>query len=97
MTNKEDLLKHLSDQENHIIDQFAKEYRLTGRQKEILSLVLSKGFSNEQLSEYLNINKKTTINHMYSMMKKLECCSSREVMSKVFNYAMSMSKKNLSS
>lgn len=77
-----------------MINGFIDYHNLTPRQGEILQLVVFKGYSNEQLSDHFKISKKTIGNHMYELMRKLECCSSREVMSMVFNYTANMEKKN---
>lgn len=55
--------------------------KLTGRQKEILELIL-KNQSEESISEELGISKYTVVDHRKSLYKKLEVNNSKELFAK---------------
>lgn len=61
----------------------AKQHHLTPRETEVFQLVAIYGYTNAQAAEVLNTEKKTVSNHMYSLLKKMGCASTRELLSKI--------------
>lgn len=70
---------------------FAEENKLTKRETELLQNIAFHGYSDEQIAEQLNIKTKTARNHMLSLLRKTNCASSRELLSKVITYILPMS------
>lgn len=52
-------------------DTMAEQFKLTKREKQILSLVLD-GKSNKEIAEELNVSKRTAEVHRFNLMKKME-------------------------
>jgi DNA-binding CsgD family transcriptional regulator len=61
----------------------AKENNLTPKETELFKLVAKYGYSNAQAAEAMNIAQKTVANQMRSLLFKMGCSSSRELLSKV--------------
>lgn len=70
------------------IKGFSGQYRLTPREIEILQLLVSRGYSNQEMASYFMVSIKTIVNQMYRLMKKMDCRSSREVLSLCNKYML---------
>jgi DNA-binding CsgD family transcriptional regulator len=58
-------------EQNRVSDFFARRYRITGREREILSL-LKLGFSNGEIGRRMFISLHTVENHVYNIYRKLK-------------------------
>ncbi|MEB8638324.1 helix-turn-helix transcriptional regulator [Bacillus cereus] len=65
------------------IISFAVQHSLTPRETDLLRLVSKHGYTNEQIAESLNIQRKTVNIHMTKLLSKTGCASSRELLSKI--------------
>jgi DNA-binding CsgD family transcriptional regulator len=68
----------------HITDDMLKDYLLTGRERELLQLVL-KGRSNQEIAEQLCISNNTVKHHMSSIYKKTETNGRMQLLQKLGN------------
>jgi DNA-binding NarL/FixJ family response regulator len=58
----------------HQVASFAD---LTPREREVLSLI-SKGLSNQEIAEWLVIERGTVMNHLHNILKKLNASNRKE-------------------
>ncbi len=70
------------------ITSFAAAYRLSRREKEIVSLIVS-GESNKSIGFALNISERTVKNHIYNIYKKAEVQSRTELFVKLYKQVSS--------
>ena len=70
-----DEVNYLRRRENKLV---GKEYRLTGRQREVLQL-LAEGKQMKEIGDVLNMSKRTVAYHKYGMMEVLGAKSTAEL------------------
>ncbi|WP_246066793.1 helix-turn-helix domain-containing protein [Paenibacillus koleovorans] len=61
-----------------VMKEFAERYQFTGREYEMLLLLVVNGLSNRDIAEQCFISEKTVQNHLANMMKKLGTRSTRQ-------------------
>lgn len=68
----------------NILDRNYNEYNLTSREREILELV-TKGFSNQEIADYLYISLCTVKTHLQNIFKKTGVANRTSLCNKVRN------------
>ncbi|MDP5276099.1 helix-turn-helix transcriptional regulator [Chengkuizengella axinellae] len=60
-------------------NKLQEEYHLTQREKQVLILLIKKGYNNQRIGEKLYISEKTVKNHFRSIYLKMSIHSAREL------------------
>lgn len=75
---------------NPVFQSFAKRYKLTPRETQVMRILVLEGLRNDEIAAVLHISPKTLKNHIACMMKKTDTVSSRGLQALFFNFAMKM-------
>lgn len=73
---------------NPIFVSFAKKYKLTPRETQVLRILVTEGLRNDEIAAQMHISPKTLKNHLACMMKKTQTASSRSLQALFFNYVL---------
>jgi DNA-binding NarL/FixJ family response regulator len=73
-----------------IFASFAKKYKLTPRESQVMRILVLEGLRNDEIAAQMHISPKTLKNHLACMMKKTKTGSSRSLQALFFNFAMRM-------
>ncbi|WP_373229175.1 response regulator transcription factor [Cohnella sp.] len=96
--NKENMKDILITDLGPFIQDFSTHYRLTPRESEILALMATHGYTNQEVAERCVITEKTVKIHISNMMKKIGIGSIRKLFSLLFcHYADSRAPKSKAS
>lgn len=86
-TSFENLFNKIPDDKN--VDAklivFCAKYSLTGRQREIIKLIID-GYSNKEISNKLNITEGTVKTHVHNIFQKTEITSRNQILKKIMEY-----------
>jgi DNA-binding NarL/FixJ family response regulator len=65
------------------VEEFSRQYRLTGKEQQIVSTLVTQGLSNDDLAEVLNISVNTVKVHLRNIFKKVGVESKTALASKL--------------
>ncbi|MCC3373094.1 helix-turn-helix transcriptional regulator [Cohnella sp. REN36] len=71
-----------------IFVSFAKRYKLTTRETQVMKILVLEGKRNDDIASMLFISPKTLKNHLAFMMRKTGTSSARGLISLFFKHAM---------
>ncbi|OCT11062.1 hypothetical protein A8709_05020 [Paenibacillus pectinilyticus] len=78
--------------ELNVLHQFYSNYGLTQREKEILSLLATYGYTNKEIAENCCISEKTVKIHLANIMNKIGIGSMRKLLALLLQQALLVSR-----
>jgi DNA-binding CsgD family transcriptional regulator len=81
---------HIEDQLLEATVSLERDYRLTGRETELVKNVSLYGYNNKELSIILHITEKTVKNHFANIMRKTNTKSCRELLALIVRASLKL-------
>ncbi|MCY9664560.1 DNA-binding NarL/FixJ family response regulator [Paenibacillus sp. V4I3] len=76
-----------------VFHQFFANYGLTQRESEILSLLVTHGYTNREIAESCYISEKTVKIHLANIMSKIGIGSMRKLLAMLLQQALTLSNR----
>ncbi|MDD9266550.1 helix-turn-helix transcriptional regulator [Paenibacillus sp. GCM10023248] len=77
--------------DSQVLQQFFNKYGLTQRESEILSLIVTHGYTNKEIAENCCISEKTVKIHLANIMNKIGIGSMRRLLALLLRQALMVS------